>query len=108
LTRRGLSVVHQSANRDGDGGVDLYAVDVDNKSWIVQCKCWAQHRTVGPEVVRELYGAITLADKGGALKSRGILITTSTFSSGAIATAAEFGFELIDGEQFADLLKNDA
>ncbi|WP_256943379.1 restriction endonuclease [Achromobacter xylosoxidans] len=47
--------VHQSANRDGDGGVDLYAVDGDNKSWIVQCKCWAQHRTVGPEVARELY-----------------------------------------------------
>ncbi|CUR72907.1 Restriction endonuclease [Achromobacter xylosoxidans] len=107
LTRRGLAVVHQSANRDGDGGVDLYAVDGDNKSWIVQCKCWAQHRTVGPEIVRELYGAITLADKGGALKSRGILITTSKFSSGAIANAAEFGFELIDGEQFADLLKND-
>jgi hypothetical protein len=106
LTRRGLRVVHQAANRDGDGGVDLYAVDEDGQSWIVQCKCWAQHRSVGPEIVRELYGAIALADKGASSKSRGILITTSGFSSGAIAAAAEFGFELIDGERFAGLLKD--
>ncbi|KVD58771.1 restriction endonuclease [Burkholderia ubonensis] len=106
LTRRGLRVVHQSANRDGDGGVDLYAVGEDNQSWIAQCKCWAQHRTVGPEVVRELYGAIALADKGASSKSRGILITTSGFSSGAIAAAAEFGFELIDGVRFTSLLKD--
>lgn len=103
LTLRGLRVVHQSANRDGDGGVDLYAVDEDSQSWIVQCKCWAQHRTVGPEIVRELYGAIALANRGGT-KSRGILITTSGFSSGAVAAAVEFGFELINGEQFANFL----
>lgn len=106
LTRRGLRVVHQSANRDGDGGVDLYAVGEDNQSWIAQCKCWAQHRTVGPEIVRELYGAIALADKGASSKSHGILITTSGFSSGAIAAAAEFGFELIDGERFTSLLRD--
>ncbi|WP_186081795.1 restriction endonuclease [Burkholderia gladioli] len=108
LTRRGLRVVHQSANRDGDGGVDLYAVGEDNQSWVAQCKCWAQHRAVGPEIVRELYGAIALADKGTSSKSRGILITTSGFSSGAIAAASEFGFELIDGVRFTSLLKDSA
>lgn len=106
LTRRRLRVVHQSANRAGDGGVDLYAVGEDHQSWIVQCKCWAQHRTVGPEIVRELYGAIALADKGALSRSRGILITTSAFSSGAVAAAAEFGIELIDGERFTTLLKD--
>lgn len=108
LTQRGLQVLHQAANRDGDGGVDLYAVGEDGQSWIVQCKCWAQHRSVGPDIVRELYGAIALADNGGASKSRGVLITTSGFSSGAIAAAAEFDFELIDGGRFAELLKERA
>ena len=106
MIRRGLRVVHQAANRGGDGGVDLYAVDENGQSWIVQCKCWAQHRSVGPEIVRELHGAIALADKGASSKSRGVLITTSGFSSGAIAAAVDFGFELIDGERIALLLKN--
>jgi len=104
LTLRGLRVVHQAANRSGDGGADLYAVDEDDRSWIVQCKCWALHRVVGPDVIRELHGAIALADKGSASASRGIVITTSRFSSGAIDASAEFGFELIDGEQFGRLL----
>lgn len=104
LTRRGLRVIHQAANRDGDGGVDLYAVDEDGQSWIVQCKCWALHRVVGPEVVRELHGAIALADKGSTKSSRGVLITTSRFSSGAEEAAAALGFELVDGDQFARML----
>jgi hypothetical protein len=63
LTRRGLRVIHQAADRDGDGGVDLFAVDAADISWVVQCKCWAQHRAVGPDVVRELAGAIQLVDE---------------------------------------------
>lgn len=107
LKQRGLRVIHQAANRDGDGGVDLYAIDQDDHSWIVQCKCWAQHRSVGPEIIRELHGAIALADKGASTTSRGILITTSRFTSGAIANAERLGFELIDGEHFARLLNDD-
>ena len=104
LVRRRLKVIHQSARRGGDAGVDLYAVDEEDKSWIVQCKCWAIHRPIGPEIVRELAGAIALADKGATRRSSGILITTSTFTSGAITVGAEFGFELIDGARFTELL----
>ncbi|MCO5396582.1 restriction endonuclease [Ralstonia soli] len=102
LTDRGLRVIHQAASRDGDGGVDLYAVDESGQSWIVQCKCWAAHRSVGPETVRELHGAIAFADRGGSATSKGIVITTSRFTSGVAEVGREFGFELIDGQQFAE------
>lgn len=82
LRRRGLVVRHQAGHRDGDGGVDLYATDKDGLGWVVQCKCWGPRRPVGPEVVRELHGAIASADAGATATSRGILITTSTFTSG--------------------------
>lgn len=103
LRRRGLVVHHQAAQRDGDGGIDLYATDKDALGWVAQCKCWGLHRPVGPEVVRELHGAIAKADVGGSVQSRGILITTSRFTSGAVELAETFGYECIDGEAFVRL-----
>ena len=37
LRARGMTVVHQAAQRDGDGGVDLFATEADGSSWVVQC-----------------------------------------------------------------------
>jgi len=104
LSRQGMEVIHQAADRDGDGGVDLFAVDAEGQSWVVQCKCWAPSRPVGPDVVRELAGAIRLADQGSDRPSKGKIITTSTFTTGAILTAKEFGFDLVDGTRFVHLV----
>jgi restriction endonuclease Mrr len=104
LELRGLTVLHQAANRKGDRGVDLYATAPNGQSYVVQCKCWASSRRVPPSVVRELAGAIQLADAGSAQSSCGIVVTTSSFTDGAIAAAEELGFEWIDGERFAGLL----
>lgn len=101
LRGRGLSVQHQAVHRDGDGGVDLYATDKDGQGYVAQCKCWGLHRPVGPEVVRELHGAIARADVGAAAPSKGILITTSRFTAGALELASTFGYECLDGERFA-------
>jgi hypothetical protein len=114
LARRGMRVIHQAANRDGDGGVDLFAVEGgpgagnngeagtgEEVSWVVQCKCWALHRPVGPEVVRELVGAIAKADRGRAANSRGMIITTSRLTPGALAEAQAHGFEVLQGEELA-------
>jgi hypothetical protein len=106
LRSRQMQVVHQAANRDGDGGVDLYAITDVGESWIVQCKCWAMHRLVGPNVVRELEGAIRLADAGSSKRSKGLIITTSSFTDGSRLAASDLGFELIDGSQFSVLLKS--
>ncbi len=104
LRSRGLDVIHQAVHRDGDGGVDLFATDSSEQTYVVQCKCYSANRPVGPEVVRELVGAIALADHGAKGTSRGILMTTSTFTSGAVTAALALGFELIDGAKFAKLL----
>jgi hypothetical protein len=104
LARIGMEVIHQAAHRDGDGGVDLFAVDSEGQSWVVQCKCWSPSRPVGPDVVRELAGAIQLADQGSDRPSKGKIITTSTFTAGASSAAREFGFDLVDGVDFVRLL----
>jgi hypothetical protein len=105
LRSRGMDVVHHAANaKDGDGGMDLFCVDANQQKWVAQCKCWALHRAVGPEVVRELGGAMQLVDAGTDSTSRGILLTTSTFSSGAVLAAKELSIELIDGAHLASLI----
>jgi restriction endonuclease Mrr len=104
LTARGMRVIHQAAHRDGDGGVDLFAIDADGQTWVVQCKCWAAHRTVGPDVVRELAGAILAADRGKKTKSRGMIITTSKLTDGALKEADELNFAVINGPEFAAAL----
>jgi hypothetical protein len=106
LRGRGLTVRHRSAQRDGDGGVDLYATDREGHGHVAQCKCWGLHRPVGPEVVRELHGAIASADVGASAPSKGILITTSRFTAGALELAESFGYECIDGAAFAVMVKS--
>lgn len=103
LRSRNLNVIHQSAERNVDGGVDLFAESSSGQTYIVQCKCWAAHRHVGPEVMRELEGAIRYADMGTSGESEGIVITTSSFTSGAFEVGRALGYELIDGERFAAL-----
>ncbi|MBT9508373.1 MAG: restriction endonuclease [Rhodoferax sp.] len=105
LRGQGMRVVHQAANRSGDLGVDLYAVDATGQSWVVQCKCWAKHRPVGPDVVRELVGAIASSDRGMTTNSRGMIITAGSFTSGAVSEAIANGFELVDGIRVAQLLE---
>jgi restriction endonuclease Mrr len=103
MRSRNLNVIHQSAERNIDGGVDLFAESSSGQTYIVQCKCWAAHRRVGPEVIRELEGAIRYADMGSSGESKGVVITTSCFTSGAIEVGMALGYELIDGETFTAL-----
>lgn len=61
-----------------DGGRDIYAYvrnAVTSFLMFVECKRWAQHRTVGIDVVQRLHGA---AKAGGAHKA--MIVTTSFFT----------------------------
>jgi Restriction endonuclease len=69
IGKRGWEVFHQAASRDGDGGVDLFASDGDC-DYVVQCKCWSH--PVGPEVIRELHGAIAVSGCVGRRKYGGV------------------------------------
>lgn len=101
LQARGMRVVHQAATRDGDGGVDLFAIDQQDCAWVVQCKCWSPSRAVGPDVVRELVGAIASAARGSDKPVRGMIITTSRLTSGAVSEAIANQFVWLDAEALA-------
>jgi HJR/Mrr/RecB family endonuclease len=103
MASKGLTVVHQAASRNGDGGVDIYAHDEANDQvWAIQCKCYALARKVGPNVVRELAGSLHRYPDG----TRGMIVTSSSFTQTAIQEATALSIELLDGEQFAVLVKN--
>jgi restriction system protein len=76
--------------RSGDLGVDLVIIRPGGKRAIVQCKRY--RNTIGPEIVRELYG--TLIHEG---VSHAFLITTADISDSARTWAQGKPMTLIDG-----------
>ena len=88
----------------GDGGIDgvgVLRMNLISFQVLFQCKRWKS--SVGSEVVRNFRGAMMgRADKG-------IIITTSTFTSDARKEATRDGapaIDLIDGEALCILMKN--
>lgn len=77
LARDGWLVEHHG--RSGDHGVDLLAFHGD-QVLAVQCKRYAEHATVTPAQVRELYGAAAAVGATAAL-----LVTTGRVSRNAEA-----------------------
>jgi hypothetical protein len=85
----------------GDGGVDvrgkLSMQGITSVATTVQAKRWAH--TVGSKVVRELRGALRVAE-------RGLIVTTSEFSNDAVVEAESDGkapIALIGGTRLSEL-----
>lgn len=82
----------------GDLGVDILAnrkTKTGIQIWVVQCKCYSS-RAVGPAAVRELIGTVSRYGD----EAKGMLVTTSTFSPGAVSAAKGTVIDLIDGSAF--------
>lgn len=79
-----------------DGGIDvkLYKNDPDKPLAIVQCKAWNTQQ-VGVKEIRELLG-VMVHEK----VSRGVFLTTGTFTNEAQAFGAANPIQLLDGEAF--------
>lgn len=95
----GFSATTTSAT--ADGGIDIIATSTQplfSGKYIIQCKDWSN--TVGEPVVRDLYGVVHAESA-----NKGILITTSKLTKAAQRFAEGKPLELIDGEQFNDLLR---
>lgn len=91
MARMGFEVDHVAASRTGDEGVDVFAENrKTDEAWAIQCKCYAPERKIGPAVVRELIGALATYPSG----TKGMIVTTSSFSSGAVSLAREFDIVL--------------
>lgn len=94
----GFITEHKAASRNGDQGIDVLASKKGSKGdhWVVQCKCYSPHRKVDVAVVRELLGTLKVYKQ----EAKGVIVTTSSFTSDAIKLAKEFGIRLIDGKEF--------
>jgi hypothetical protein len=103
----GFIVEHIAASRRGDHGVDVFATkgaDLEIVHWVIQCKCYGK-RKVGPNTVRELIGALHLNRDRYPAGTRGMIVTTSSFSADAVEEASRGGIRLMDGEEFARLVQ---
>jgi restriction system protein len=80
--------------RSGDQGVDLELAQHDGRRAVVQCKRY--QRTIGPDVVRDLYG--TMMHEGVA---HAFLVTTADISEASRQWAAGKPITLIDGQALA-------
>lgn len=87
----GYKVDHVASAKNGDHGIDVFAENSERSEfWAIQCKCYAPKRKIGPAFVRELIGALAGYPPG----TRGMLVTTSGYSSGAVELAKNSGIEL--------------
>lgn len=97
----GYTVEHASASKRGDQGIDVFATkgdDLDVVNWVIQCKCYRPNRKVGPGIVRDLVGALTEHPHG----TRGMIVTTSSFTRGAREDAERHNIRTMDGAEFCE------
>jgi restriction system protein len=89
----------QRVGRSGDGGIDgIISLDrLGLEKVYVQAKRW--QNSVGRPEVQGFYGALA-----GQRATKGILITTSTFTSQAVDFARSERIVLVDGDKLADLM----
>lgn len=87
----------------GDNGVDgvINQDPLGVDQVYMQAKRYKEDNKIGAGAIRDFYGALGLKDV-----SKGIFVTTSSFSASAVETAAKLGARivLIDGVDFAQLL----
>ena len=95
--RQGYSVTERGGAA-ADGGIDL-ELRTQDKTLVVQCKRW-KSRTVGVELVRELYGAMVGDEAHGA-----IFVTSGRYTPDAIDFARDKPIKLLDGRELVELLK---
>ena len=92
----------EAASRNGDHGIDILAYDEKaDVIWAIQCKCYRPDRKLGPRIVRELLGSLQSLPTG----ARGMIVTTSTFTTGALEEAEKHSVKTINGAEFTALLR---
>lgn len=96
---KGEGFVVQQTKKTNDGGKDLI-LHKNGQLYYVEVKRYAKSNGIQRPLIQKLVGACYPA------KARGIFVTTSYFSKGAIMEARRSNIELIDGQRLMKLLKN--
>lgn len=92
-------VIGQAGDDGVDGVINLDQLGVDQV--YVQAKRYAAQNTIGSGAMRDFYGALGMKDV-----TKGIFVTTSSFSASARQTAEKLGARIVmvDGMQLARLM----
>jgi restriction system protein len=96
--RQGYDVIER-AGAGPDGGIDLELRSKDQRL-VVQCKRW-RARTIGVELVRQLYGAMVGQEAHAA-----IFVTSGRYTPDAIAFASDKPIKLVDGQRLVHMLRD--
>lgn len=91
-------IVHQT-KKTNDGGKDLVMYK-GGQTYYVEVKRYSKRNVVQRPLIQKLVGACH------PVGAKGIFVTTSSFSSGAITEAHRSDIELIDGKTFVRMLKS--
>jgi hypothetical protein len=103
LASHGFTIQHKRPTLRGDGGVDVFATKgegFEEVSWVVQCKRYRRNKVLGPNVVREIIGALRAYPSG----TRGLIVATCRFSSGARQLASGAAIKLMDHSDIGNAL----
>lgn len=91
-------VVHQT-KRSNDGGKDLVMYK-GGQTYYVECKKYSKNNSIGRPLIQQLVGVCHPNN------AKGIFVTTSSFTQGAINEANRSGVQLIDGQTFIKMLRS--
>lgn len=95
-TKMGYECTNLKSSRDL--GADIIALKEGIK-YVIQTKHYNINPKVGSQIIRNVYGAIKMYDA-----DKGIIVTTSYFTSPAIDSASKLGIELIDRDMLKQLV----
>lgn len=71
----------------GDQGVDAILINHYGQRVVIQAKCFALHRSIGSNKLREFVGGMRIYDA-----AKGYFVTTSTFTPEAMRVVRSHGF----------------
>ena len=100
MEKQGYEVTLTKQSRDG--GIDIFALKRDGFGsflTIVDCKRYAEKNAVGIDLVRTMYGTLSIAKA-----SHGIIATTSRFTKDAQVLAEKHKYQ-ISLRDHADIVK---
>ena len=95
---KGEGFVVQQTSRTNDGGKDLI-LHKNGQLYYVEVKRYSRSNGIQRPLIQKLVGACY------PVKAKGIFVTTSYFSKGAIDEARRSNVQLIDGQKLMKLLK---
>lgn len=98
---KGPSGTAEVTSLTNDGGIDgvINQDPLGTQTVYVQAKRFAKQNIVQRPAIQAFFGALSQIHA-----DRGVFITTSSFSQGAIETAKSFSIVLIDGIRLTDLM----